>query len=259
MTIDSIARNQMSPAMQRIASGSRVNSAADDAAGAAIIENMTAQIRGLDQGESNTRDMQNLVATAEGGLDSIGDSLNRIRELSVQALNDTNTPANREMIQQEISQLADHIQSTVQGTEFNSTTLLDGSVDNFNTASGADGTGASVSIGDMSSLAQAVANFNVTGSFDLNEIDAALNEVSGQQAQMGAQMNAFDFTADANSISSLNMVDARSRVQDADIAAEMTALNQERVINEMEVVMQQQQQRQLEEDGNNVVAMAGVR
>ena len=259
MTVNNIARNQMSPAMQRLASGNRVNSAADDAAGAAIIETLTAQLNGLDQGTRNTLDMQGLVATAEGSLDGVSDSLNRIRELSVQALNDTNTPANREMIQNEISQLADQIQATVNNTQFNNRNLLDGSAENLNTASGPDGTGATVSINDMSSLAQAVANFNVTGSFDLNDIDGALNEVAGQRAQLGAMMNRFDHTVNANSITSLNMADARSRVRDADIAAEMAALSQERVINEMEVLMQQHHQQRVEEDAQAVVGTAAVR
>ena len=259
MTINNIARNQMSPAMQRIASGNRVNSAADDAAGSAIIETLTAQLNGLDQGTRNTLDMQALATTAEGGLDGISDSLNRIRELSVQALNDTNTPAGREIIQNEINQLADHIQSTVNNTQFNNRNLLDGSAANLNTASGPDGTGATVTINDMSSLAQAVANFNVTGSFDLNDIDGALTEVAGQRAQIGAQMNRFDHTVSANSISSLNMADARSRVRDADIAAEIAALSQERVINEVEVLMQQQQQRRVEEEGQAVVGTAAIR
>jgi len=243
----------MSPAMQRVASGNRINSAADDAAGLAIVEQLTAQINGLDQGTRNTMDMQALARTAEGGLDGISDSLNRIRELSVQAANDTNTPLNREMIQNEISQLADNIQATVDNTQFNTRNLLDGGAENLNTASAADGTGATVTINDMSSLAQAVANFNVTGSFDLNDIDNALSEVNSQRAQIGATMNRFDFTANANSVSSLNMADARSRIRDADIAAEMAALNQDRIINEMEMLMQQQEQRRVQEQ-RNVVA-----
>jgi len=84
MTINNIARNQMSPAMMRLASGNRINSAADDAAGLAITMNMTSQIRGLDQGTRNTADMQAMINTAEGGLATIADSAQRIRELSVQ-------------------------------------------------------------------------------------------------------------------------------------------------------------------------------
>jgi flagellin len=259
MTIQNIAQNQMSPAMMRVASGQRINSAADDAAGLAISESMTAQIRGLDQGIRNTRDMQAMVQTAEGGLDTISDSLNRIRELSVQASNGTLNASQRDMIQAEISQLAQGIQSTVNGgVQFNSMNLLDGSVQNANTASSPDGTGAVVNINDMRDLAQAITEFNVTGDFNINDIDAAISEVAAERANLGAVMNRFDYTANANSVSSLNLSDARSRIADADMAREMMAVNQERVINELQVLLQRESQDQVQRQGQAVVAGAAV-
>jgi len=257
MTVNNIARNQMEPAMQRLASGNRINSARDDAAGAAIVETMTAQLRGIDQGTSNTMDMQALAITAEGGMDTISDSLNRIRELSVQAMNDTNTPANREMIQSEISQLADQIQSAVGNVEFNTIPVLDGSAEGLNTAASANGSGPTVNIRDMSSLAQAITQYNVTGSFNLEDIDQAMNEVSGQRAETGATINRLDYTANANTITSLNMADSRSRINDADIAAETASLNQQRVIDEAQILMQAQEQRREERQGRAVTAAAG--
>jgi len=282
VTIQNIAQNQMSPAMMRVASGQRINSAADDPAGLAIVENMTAQIRGLDQGERNTRDMQALVQTAEGGLDTISDSLNRIRELSVQASNGTLNASQREMIQAEISQLADGIQSTVRGgVQYNTMNLLDGSVTNANTASGADGRGPIININDMRDMAQAITEFNVTGSgtppppppppdefgfvppspqffapgeFNINDIDAAINDVAAERANLGAYMNRLDHTATANSISSLNLADSRSRIADADMAREMMTVNQERVINELQVLLQRQSQEQVERQGQVVAA-----
>ena len=260
MTINNIARNQMAESMMRVASGNRINSAADDAAGLAIVESMTSQIRGLDQGTRNTRDMQSLVRTAEGGLDTVNDSLQRIRELSVQASNGILTPANREMIQQEISQLADGIQSAIGGgVQFNTINLLDGSAANLNTASAPDGTGATVSINDMTALAQAVANYNVTGAFDMGEIDQAIGEVTSQRSALGAWSNRFDFTASANTISSLNLADARSRIQDADIAREMMALHQARVLQEMELQMQRNQRDEEENQLNRVMAAGALR
>jgi len=248
MTVNNIASNQMSDAMMRLSSGQRINSAADDAAGLAIVEDMTAQIRGMDQGISNTRDMQGLVQTAEGGLDTISDSLQRVRELSVQALNGTNTDAQRAMIQGEIEQLTQGIEAAVQGTEFNTMNLLDGSVQGANTASGPDGTGAVVNINDMSSIAQAVTAFNEEGAFDLSQIDSAISQVAGERANLGAMYNRFDYTADASSLSSLNLADARSRIADADMAEEAMNLEQDRVINEMQVMLQQQEQDNMEEN-----------
>jgi len=257
MTINNIARNQMSDSMMRVASGKRINSAADDPAGMAILETMTSQLRGLDQGTRNTQDMQALVNTAEGGLDTVTDSLQRIRELSIQAMNDTNTPATREMIQQEIGQLADGIQAQVGGgVQFNGINLLDGSVTDFNTASGPDGSGATVTINDMSSLAQAVSNYNVTGSFDLSDIDNALNQVNSERASLGAMSNRFDYTINSNNITSINTAGARSRVGDADIAREMQSLKQERVIEEMQMLMQRR--RQEDERANGQRLMTGM-
>jgi flagellin len=242
MTVNSIARDQMSSAMMRITSGQRINSAADDAAGLGIAEKMDTQIRGLNQGTDNTRDMQNLVAVAEGGLSGIGNALSRIRELSVQAANGTNSQEDRDRIQNEITQLADHIQSTVENTQFNTIPLLDGSFHGQNTASNPDGTGAQVSIGDMGGLAQAIANFNVSGEFDIGQLDSALSQVNSERANLGAMHNRFDFTAEANSVMALNLADARSRIMDADIAREIMNFRQEETLNHIQVLMQRNEQ-----------------
>ena len=260
MTVNNIARNQMSEAMMRVASGQRVNSARDDAAGAAIIEEMTAQVRGLDQGTRNTLDMQALVNTAEGGLASVNDSLQRVRELSIQAANDTVSPGQREMINVEIQQLANHIADAVNNTQFNNMNLLDGTREGFHTASGADGQGMTVRIDDMTSVARAVADFNVTGRFDVAQIDAAMRDVTDARARLGAQSNRLDYTASANTITSINLADARSRIGDADIAREMANVHQERVINEMQVLLQRQRQDDAEREAETVrpPGVAGV-
>jgi len=253
MTIQNIAQNQMSGAMMRVSSGNRINSAADDPAGLAIIENMTSQIRGLDQGTRNTADMQSLINTAEGGLSTVSDQVNRIRELSVQALNGINTPAQRAMIQTEIDQLAQGIQDAVGGVQFNTMNLLDGSVQNANTASSPDGTGASVSINDMSSIAQAMADIAAQGDFDLNAIDRAAGQVTEERANLGALHNRMDYTMSANSISSMNLADARSRIADADIALEMMRVSQDRTLTELQILMQQQAQNDVEDRTNRVL------
>ncbi|MDR0273519.1 MAG: flagellin [Clostridiales bacterium] len=254
MTVNNIARNMMSDSMMRVASGKRVNSAADDAAGLAIAQNMETQIRGLDQGERNTNDMQNMVQTAEGGLDTISDSLNRIRELSVQGLNNgIYNESQRAMIREEIGQLADGIKAAVNGVEFNTQNLLDGTVNNANTASSPDGTGAVFSINDMSSIAQAMTAIAEDGSFDLEKIDAAISQVAEERANLGSMSNRMDFTANANSISSLNLVDSRSRIADADMAKEMMAVEQEKILNEAQVMLQRNAQEQEEEEKTHIL------
>ena len=118
--------NAKTNAAHRLSSGFRINSAADDPAGLAITETMTSQIRGLDQAATNAQDGMSMLQTAEGGMEGIGDKLHRIRELLVQAANDTNTPENRAQINMEIQQLIDGIDDMALRAEFNGFPLLDG-------------------------------------------------------------------------------------------------------------------------------------
>ena len=113
-------------AAHRLSSGFRINSAADDPAGLAITETMTSQIRGLDQASVNAQDGMSMLQTAEGAMEGIGDKLHRIRELLVQAANDTNTPENRKQIDIEIQQLIDGLDDMARRAEYNNKTLLDG-------------------------------------------------------------------------------------------------------------------------------------
>ena len=118
---------QMSAALQRLTSGLRINSAKDDAAGLAIVERLNSEVRGLHQAIRNSGDGISVAQTAEGGLDSINSSLQRMRELAVQAANFTNTEVDRTAIQQEVAQLRDEVQRVASQTKFNGLNLLDGS------------------------------------------------------------------------------------------------------------------------------------
>ena len=120
--------NSMNSSLEKLSSGYRINSAADDAAGLAISEKMRGQIRGLDQASSNAQDGISLVQTAEGALEETTDILQRMRELSVQAASDTNTDSDRQNIQDEIDALVDEIDNIANTTEFNTKKLLDGSM-----------------------------------------------------------------------------------------------------------------------------------
>jgi len=117
---------QLTTALNRLTSGLRINSAKDDAAGLAIVERLNSQVRGLQQAIRNSGDGISVAQTAEGGLDSINSSLQRMRELAVQAANFTNTDADRTAINQEVSQLRDEIQRVASQTKFNGLNLLDG-------------------------------------------------------------------------------------------------------------------------------------
>ncbi|QOQ82791.1 MULTISPECIES: flagellin [Comamonas] len=121
------SQSSLSTSMQRLSSGLRINSAKDDAAGLAISERMTAQIRGLNQAQRNANDGVSLAQTAEGALGTIGSNLQRIRELAVQSANATNSDSDRAALQKEVVQLTDEIDRVAKTTEFNGTKLLDGS------------------------------------------------------------------------------------------------------------------------------------
>ena len=121
------SQSSLSTSLQRLSSGLRINSAKDDAAGLAISQRMTSQVNGLNQAVRNSNDGISLAQTAEGALASVGDNLQRMRELAVQSVNATNSASDRAAIQQEVSQLAAEIDRVATQTEFNGTKLLDGS------------------------------------------------------------------------------------------------------------------------------------
>ncbi|MGG3772611.1 flagellin [Heyndrickxia faecalis] len=177
------ANNAQSKAMQKLSSGLRINSAADDAAGLAISEKMRGQIRGLDQASSNAQDGSSLIQTAEGALNETHDILQRMRELAVQASNDTNNEDDRTAIQQEFNQLTSEINRIGNTTEFNTKSLLDGSVGNKTT------------IGDANVLSGATVNANtVAGNYSI--------EISGgNKAVLTSDAKTADVDSDNNPIS----------------------------------------------------------
>jgi len=120
-------QNDLSTAINRLSSGLRINSAKDDAAGLAISERFTSQIRGLNQAARNANDGISLAQTAEGALGSIGSNLQRMRELAVQSANATNSASDRAALQQEVTQLASEVDRVATQTQFNGTNLIDGS------------------------------------------------------------------------------------------------------------------------------------
>lgn len=159
----------ISTAMERLSSGRRINRAADDAAGLAISEKMKAQIRGVAQAQRNVQDGISLIQTAEGALNEVHSILQRMRELSVQAANDTNTTNDRESVQEEMHQLAREVSRIGNSTEFNTKKLLRGdgtvmSVNSFQLQIGPNsGQSMSIEIKDMRSLALNLSTIAGTG------------------------------------------------------------------------------------------------
>ena len=239
---------QMSTTLQRLSTGLRINSAKDDAAGLAISERMTSQVRGYNQAIRNAADGISLAQTAEGGMDGITQSLQRMRELVVQARNFTNTLGDREAIQLEIEQLKEEIQRIAIQTSFNGKKLLDGS---FTTASFQVGAGASETITvsgipqmttDWPNLGtigtQSIATLDVTDPtatpslLALWSVDLALETVTSARASLGAVVNRFEQTINNLRVTVENLEGSRSRVLDADFAAETAALTRLQILQQ---------------------------
>ncbi len=249
-------------ASQRLSSGKKINTAADDAAGLAISDKMRAQIKGLDMAAKNSEDATSLIQTAEGSLTEVTNMVQRIRELTVQAANDTNTIEDRQKIAKEMVQLFDEIDAISRRTEFNGKTLTSGAFsgdNNLHFQIGANsGQKLELNIGDMqvsvlnsffgnsmrgvvSKLAGASAGSVAAGdgsisggswSGFLTHIDKALATVNDQRAALGAAQNRLDYTVKNLNVASENLTAAKSRIEDTDMAKEMMNLTAANVLQQ---------------------------
>lgn len=196
----SINVNAAAKSMEKLSSGLRINRAGDDAAGLAISEKMRAQIRGLDQASRNAQDGVSLIQTAEGALNETHSILQRMRELAVQATNDTNVSADRSQIQLEISQLKNEINRIASQTEFNTKKLLTGTASNVVFQVGANsGQTITLAIATMDAAALSVDGIDVTTSAasitgQIDKINAAINKVSSERAKLGSYQNRLEHT-----------------------------------------------------------------
>lgn len=235
---------EMSVALQRLSTGLRINSAKDDAAGLAIAERATAQIRGYNQAIRNAADGISLAQTAEGGMEGITSSLQRMRELAVQAANYTNTTADREAIQLEVDQLIDEIDRIAGQTKFNTVSLLDGSFTAAQFQVGANA-GETITVADIDSMetdALGTAGGDKIDTVDvttaggatsaLTVIDDALSTVTSSRAALGATINRFDQTISNLRVTAESVTATRSRILDADFAAETASLTRLQILQQ---------------------------
>ncbi len=228
----------------KLSTGSKINSAANDPSGLAISNKMTSQVNGYDKGTENALSSQDLVKTADSALSSISDSLKRIKELAVQASNGTYTSEDKKNIQNEISQLKDGIKETVSGTEFNTMKVLDGSYSNKNIASSPSGTGKTMTIQNTSLETLGIQNFDVTGSFDMESIDKAIQTVSDSRANLGGVSNSIDYMTSNNTTTSLNLSDAESKIADTDMEKTMSDLKSLNLRQSVQLYAQKQKMNQ---------------
>ena len=214
--------------MQKLASGLRINKAGDDAAGLAVSEKMRAQIRGMEQADRNVQDGISLVQTAEGALSEAGNIAQRMRELSVQAGNDTLSDSDREKIQAELTQLGEEVENIANETKFNGNDLLNGTKTDFTIQAGATSEVRVIAMEDLSAIAVELKGIQVdTGDNArdaISTIDAQLELINTARANLGAIQNRLEATSSNLTTSIENMTEAESRIRDVDVAKEMTNL-----------------------------------
>ena len=216
----------------------KINSAADNPASLAIVEKMNSQTNGYDVGTNNGKTGQNLIQTAEGGLASIQDNLQRIRELAVQASNGIYAPEDKQAIQYEIDGLKQGIQDAAKGTEFNTMKLLDGSMADLNLALNPDGSGMEIQMVNSTLESLGIADFDVTGKFNIEDIDKAIEKVSDARSSLGATYNALEHATAYSSLASENLTAASSRIEDLDVEKAVSDMKKQEVLDNYALFVQ---------------------
>jgi flagellin len=226
--------------MARLSSGSRINQAADDAAGLAISENIKAQVRGLRQANRNANDGISLVQVAEGSLGEMANMLVRLRELGVQAASDTISDKERVLTNVEYQQLKAEMQRIAQSTKFNGTPLLNGEGGVLDIQIGTQNDPELDRISFKSAESNAtlealqIVDANVADKLSaqasLAAVDNAIAQVNSSRANLGAFQNRLQSTSQNLATAEENYAAANSRIRDADIAAESTELAKNNVL-----------------------------
>ncbi|MDU6036800.1 MAG: flagellin [Clostridium butyricum] len=245
-----INTNQAGKSMEKLSSGLRINRAGDDAAGLAISEKMRGQIRGLDQASRNSADGISMIQTAEGALNETQNILQRMRELAVQASNDTNVKDDRTAITAEITQLTSEINRIASQTEFNTQKLLNSGISvNFQVgANKAQSIKVSINAMNASALgvkatAIKVSTYSVATT-SIETINTAITKVSTQRANLGAVQNRLEHTISNLDNTSENLTAAESRVRDVDMAKEMMNFSKNNILQQAAQAMLSQANQQ---------------
>jgi flagellin len=248
------SQSALNTSMQRLSSGLRVNSAKDDAAGLAIAERMNTQVRGMNVAMRNANDGISLAQVAEGALGKVGDIFQRMRELAVQAANGTNQEADRTSLNEEFVQLAQEATRTLSGTQFNGQSIL-ASADNYVFQIGAnnDDTMDRITIAAFDwttnvPISTVIGNVVLTGTAApptviagidgtaaqtaISALDDAITAINSQRGTFGAVQNRFENVVANLMVASENQTAARSRIMDADYAAETANLSRAQILQQ---------------------------
>lgn len=239
------ANNGIFNSYSHISSGKRINSAADDAAGLAIGQKMQKQENGLRVGGQNAQEGMGALNVADGALGGVMDYLQRIRDLAVRSMNGLSSASDRSYYQNEINQLKDGIQSMAKTTSLNEQKLLDGSMADMHLATNPDGSGMKIGMANSTLEALGIADFDVTsGKFNLDDIDSAIEMVSGMRGNLGASTNRLEHTYNYNTAATLEQVSSRSRIEDLDMPKAISDQKKEDLLSEYRNLMLKKQMQQ---------------
>jgi flagellin len=242
----------LSTTMARLSSGLRVNSSKDDAAGLAIADRMNTQVRGMNVAIRNANDGISLAQTAEGGLASINDMLQRMRELAVQATNSTNTTGDVAKLNNEYQQLGQEVGRTMSATTFNGQAVLNGSADYvFQVGANASSdnqitvSSTNITLSGATALtnvvsgttASALSGTTVENSARIAALDLAISTVNDRRATLGAVQSRFEQTISNLRIGVENQAAARGRIMDADFASETANLSRSQILQQAGTAM----------------------
>ena len=238
-----------SGSLAKLSSGLRINKAGDDAAGLSISEKMKNQISGLTQATRNAQDGISLIQTAEGALNETHSILNRMRDLSVQASNGTNSAEDLTAIQDEITSLTTEVDRIATTTDFNGTKLLNGDLaaagDGVTLQIGANNTTSEqmvVNIEAMGTTGLGLDTLDVTtdaaaASAAIDTIDGAIDLVSAQRSKLGANQNRLEHTINNLTTTKENLSEANSRIRDVDMAEEMMSFTKNNILSQASTSM----------------------
>ncbi|HJO65172.1 flagellin N-terminal helical domain-containing protein [Sphingomonas sanguinis] len=248
-----LAQNALSTSMQRLSTGKRINSAADDSAGLAISSSMTSQIRGMAQGIRNANDGISMAQTAEGAMDEVNNMLQRMRELKVQSTNGTYQSTDTANINNEQLALANQINSVLGNTTFNKNKLFDsGAATGFTIQTGAsaadtvtlkstDFTGGSGGNAAMKAVTGGAGGTAPTassvGGVTLAQYDDAISAVATARAGLGATQNQLQSAVNNTTSTMTNLSEAKSRIEDTDFSTETTALAKAQILSQASTAM----------------------
>lgn len=235
-------KREQSSSLEKLASGSRINKAGDDAAGLAISEKLKSNIRGVRQATRNAGDGVSLVQTAEGGLNEVSNILIRLRELSVQSASDTITDNERKFSDLEFQQLKTEVERIATSTTFNGKQLLAGQGEKMEFQIGINNDEKNdriafvpeqmnVRVEDVGISELSVAS-KESSQLNLEQLDSAMEKVNGNRAQLGALQNRLQSTINNLEVQSENLSSANSRIRDTDVASETAKLAKSNILTQ---------------------------